>query len=90
MGRRRHAAGRPLRHAQAVRTHRHLLVLRFSAAQRHAAQEAVHAGRELPVEVAQRHTSGAHGAGHGAGTVRVSIALRVRGQRRVRPRDRWR
>lgn len=54
MGRRRHAAGRPLRHAQAVRTHRYLLVLGFvfGAAKRHAAEEAVHAGRELPVEVA--------------------------------------
>lgn len=92
MGRRRHAARRPLRHAQVVRT------LRAgrghcdggSYVKRDAAQTAVHARRELLVQVVQRHTASALGAGHRAGAVRLQDALRVRGQRRVRSRERRR
>lgn len=82
MGRRGHATRRSLRHAEAVRTR--------DVVERDEAQATMHVGRELPVQVVQRDTAGAHCAGHGTGAVRVPVALRVRGQRRVRSRERRR
>lgn len=95
MGRRRgHAVRRPLRHAQAVRA-RGLGDAVVVRGQRDGdvggtPEAAVHVGRELPVQVGQRHTAGALRARHGARAVQLPAALRVCGQRRVRPGEQQR